>query len=47
MLQVFAANVDRLRGVLFDTVAALPENGARDCLCTNALGGMDPGFELP
>ncbi|MFD0069698.1 S-methyl-5'-thioadenosine phosphorylase [Streptomyces sp. NPDC127574] len=47
VLKVFAANVDRLRGVLFDAVAGLPENGARDCLCTTALGGMDPGFDLP
>ncbi|WP_406201406.1 S-methyl-5'-thioadenosine phosphorylase [Streptomyces sp. NBC_01017] len=47
VLQVFAANVDRLRGVLFDAVAALPANDERDCLCTKALGGMDPGFELP
>ncbi|MEU8791150.1 S-methyl-5'-thioadenosine phosphorylase [Streptomyces sp. NPDC048643] len=47
VLKVFAANVDRLRGVLFDAVAGLPENGTRDCLCTTALGGMDPGFDLP
>ena len=47
VLQVFAANVDRLRGVLFDAVAALPANEERDCRCTTALGGMDPGFELP
>ncbi|MGW7613870.1 S-methyl-5'-thioadenosine phosphorylase [Streptomyces sp. NPDC054766] len=47
VLKVFAANVDRLRGVLFDAVAGLPANGTRDCLCTTALGGMDPGFELP
>jgi 5'-methylthioadenosine phosphorylase len=39
--------VDRLRGVLFDAVAGLPGGGARDCLCTTALGGMDPGFALP
>jgi len=44
---VFAANVDRLRGVLFDAVAALPANETRDCLCTTALDGTDPGFELP
>jgi 5'-methylthioadenosine phosphorylase len=47
VLRVFAANVDRLRGVLFDAVAALPPAGARDCLCATALGGMDPGFALP
>ena len=47
VLRVFAANVDRLRGVLFDAVAALPANEDRDCLCAGALGGMDPGFVLP
>ncbi|WP_240634444.1 MULTISPECIES: S-methyl-5'-thioadenosine phosphorylase [Streptomyces] len=47
VLKVFAANVDRLRDVLFDAVAGLPANETRDCLCTTALGGMDPGFELP
>ena len=47
VLQVFAANVDRLRGVLFDAVAALPADEKRDCPCRTALGGMDPGFELP
>ncbi|GAA3831422.1 hypothetical protein GCM10023083_75140 [Streptomyces phyllanthi] len=47
VLQVFAANVDRLRGVLFDAVGALPANEKRDCLCTGALGGMDPGFAMP
>jgi 5'-methylthioadenosine phosphorylase len=47
VLKVFASNVDRLRDVLYDAVAALPGNGTRDCLCTTALGGMDPGFELP
>ena len=47
VLKVFAANVDRLRGVLFDVVAGLPAGGERDCLCTGALGGMDPGFSLP
>ena len=47
VLRVFAANVDRLRGVLFEAVAALPANEDRDCLCSTALGGMDPGFELP
>ena len=47
VLRVFAANVDRLRGVLFDAVAGLPGEGERDCLCVSALGGMDPGFVLP
>lgn len=47
VLRVFAANVDRLRGVLFDAVAALPASGERDCPCGAALGGMDPGIALP
>jgi 5'-methylthioadenosine phosphorylase len=47
VMEVFAANVDRLRTVLYDAVAGLPADGDRDCLCTRALGGLDPGFQLP
>ncbi len=47
VLEVFAANVDRLRTVLFDVVADLPATEDRACLCTKALGGWDPGFALP
>ncbi|MCX4511439.1 S-methyl-5'-thioadenosine phosphorylase [Streptomyces sp. NBC_01619] len=47
VLKVFAANVDRLRDVLFDAVAGLPANEDRDCLCGNALNGMDTGIKLP
>lgn len=47
VLRVFGANVARLRTVLFDAIAALPATTARDCLCTRALDGMDPGIELP
>ncbi|MEV6393568.1 S-methyl-5'-thioadenosine phosphorylase [Streptomyces sp. NPDC051907] len=47
VLKVFASNVDRLRTVLFDAVAELPANEDRDCLCTRALGGIDPGIQLP
>lgn len=47
VMEVFAANVDRLRTVLFDAVAGLPADGDRDCLCARALGGLDPGFQLP
>ncbi|MFD4631181.1 S-methyl-5'-thioadenosine phosphorylase [Streptomyces sp. NPDC058284] len=48
VLRVFAANVGRLRDVLFDAVAALPTSGEREgCLCAGALGGMDPGIRLP
>lgn len=46
VLAVFAANVDRLRAVLFDVVAALPQNDERDCLCTHALDGLDTGLDL-
>jgi 5'-methylthioadenosine phosphorylase len=45
VLEVFAQNVDRLRTVLFEVVGGLPKD--RDCLCTTALGGQDPGIELP
>ncbi|MFF2651848.1 S-methyl-5'-thioadenosine phosphorylase [Streptomyces sp. NPDC058045] len=47
VLAVFAANVDRLRTVLFDAVAALPRTEDRDCLCTTALHGVKPGITLP
>lgn len=47
VLEVFAANVGRMRNVLFDVVRALPDNGARDCLCVSPLGGQDPGITLP
>ncbi|MFD9287110.1 S-methyl-5'-thioadenosine phosphorylase [Streptomyces sp. NPDC060030] len=47
VLEVFAANVDRLRSVLFDTVAALPADEDRDCVCAHALDGIDTGIDLP
>lgn len=47
VMRVFAANVDRLRGVLFDAVGALPATDGRDCLCAKALQGLDPGIPLP
>lgn len=47
VLRVFAANVDRLRSVLFDAVADLPKAESRDCLCTRALGGQPTGIRLP
>jgi 5'-methylthioadenosine phosphorylase len=47
VLRVFAANVGRLRTVLFDAVGQLPETEDRDCPCGHALEGLDPGFELP
>lgn len=47
VLQVFAANVDRLRSVLFDAVSGLPETGTRNCACAHALDGIDTGVALP
>ncbi|MFI0718961.1 S-methyl-5'-thioadenosine phosphorylase [Streptomyces sp. NPDC021224] len=47
VLEVFAANVGRMRDVLFDVIAALPANSERTCLCVDALGGQDPGIPLP
>jgi 5'-methylthioadenosine phosphorylase len=47
VLEVFAANVGRLRDVLFDAVGRLPATADRTCLCAGALAGMDPGIELP
>jgi 5'-methylthioadenosine phosphorylase len=45
VLQVFAGNVDRLRGVLFDVVKGLPTE--RDCLCARALDGLETGLGTP
>ncbi|MBT2398677.1 S-methyl-5'-thioadenosine phosphorylase [Streptomyces sp. ISL-100] len=47
VFKVFAANVDRLRDVLFDAVAGLPADETRDCLCSHALDGLDTGITLP
>ncbi|RNL74121.1 S-methyl-5'-thioadenosine phosphorylase [Streptomyces sp. I6] len=47
VLTVFAANVDRLRDVLFDAVAGLPADGERDCHCRSALNGLKTGITLP
>ncbi|WP_405457813.1 S-methyl-5'-thioadenosine phosphorylase [Streptomyces sp. NBC_00101] len=47
VLRVFAENVDRLRSVLFDAVAALPSAEDRDCVCARALDGLDTGIVLP
>ncbi|SCK39437.1 methylthioadenosine phosphorylase [Streptomyces sp. WMMB 714] len=45
VLRVFGENVGRLRNVLFDAVAKLPVE--RSCGCSESLGGLDPGIELP
>ncbi|MDI5967123.1 S-methyl-5'-thioadenosine phosphorylase [Streptomyces sp. SL13] len=47
VLKVFAANVGRLRTVLFDVVGALPAAQDRECLCTRALDGLDTGLAAP
>jgi 5'-methylthioadenosine phosphorylase len=47
VLEVFAANVGRMREVLFDVIRELPGSAARDCLCMNSLGGQEPGIALP
>ncbi|MEU2155605.1 S-methyl-5'-thioadenosine phosphorylase [Streptomyces sp. NPDC019396] len=47
VMKVFAANVDRLRGIVFDAVAGLQTTGERACLCSKALDGLDTGIELP
>lgn len=47
VFRVFAENVGRLREVLFDAIAALPDNTARTCLCTGAHTGWDLGIDLP
>jgi 5'-methylthioadenosine phosphorylase len=47
VLEVFAANVGRMRDALFKVIGALPDNGRRDCLCTNPFGGQEPGIALP
>jgi 5'-methylthioadenosine phosphorylase len=39
VFRVFQENTVRLRGLLLDTVAALPQNG--DCSCHHALDGID------
>lgn len=43
---VFGRSVSRLRELLVDVVAALPD-GPRDCLCGHALDGVRTGITLP
>jgi 5'-methylthioadenosine phosphorylase len=42
VLEVFARNVDRLRGVLFSAVGRLSKD--RDCVCSHALDGLATGL---
>ncbi|MEZ0065192.1 5'-methylthioadenosine phosphorylase [Streptacidiphilus sp. MAP12-20] len=45
VLAEFGRNIDRLRGVLAQTVAALPTTEDRDCICAHALDGLETGLE--
>jgi 5'-methylthioadenosine phosphorylase len=45
VFRVFRDNTDRLRSLLFDVVAALPEQG--DCPCGTALDGIATDLVLP
>ena len=42
---LFAANLDRLRGLLADTIAALPEPDG--CACTTWADGLELTYEIP
>jgi len=46
VLRVFAANMDKIRALLLDVVAALPDTSA-DCSCRHSLDGLTLPFELP
>jgi 5'-methylthioadenosine phosphorylase len=45
VFEVFAANIERLRGVLMKVIESLPEE--RDCPCPQALDGLTLPFTLP
>lgn len=45
VLAVFERNIERLKGLLLRTLAALPDADA-DCTCRHALDGMPLPFEL-
>ncbi|MBB2986026.1 S-methyl-5'-thioadenosine phosphorylase [Terracoccus luteus] len=50
VLRVFAANVDRLKGVLRDAIGDLPEpesDADATCPCRRALDGIELPFALP
>ena len=44
VLEVFAASIERLKGLLADVVAALPSD---DCGCRHSLDGLQLPFALP
>ncbi|MEW2289140.1 S-methyl-5'-thioadenosine phosphorylase [Streptomyces sp. NPDC047841] len=43
--EVFARNMEMLRGLVLDTIDLLPAE--RDCRCSRALDGMEPPLGLP
>ncbi|MGW2713747.1 S-methyl-5'-thioadenosine phosphorylase [Streptomyces sp. NPDC001356] len=43
--EVFARNMEMLRGLVLDTIGLLPAE--RDCRCSRALDGMEPPLGLP
>ena len=46
VLRVFAANIEKVRGLLFDAVAELPADDD-DCPCRHGLDGLTLPFDLP
>ena len=44
VFRVFRENVDRLRKLLFEVIAALPRR--RDCPCPHMLDGLETGLDL-
>jgi 5'-methylthioadenosine phosphorylase len=46
VLRAFADNIEKVRALLLDVVAALPDASA-DCSCRHALDGLTLPFELP
>jgi len=46
VLRVFASNIEKVRALLFDVVAALPPTEV-DCSCRHSLDGLKLPFELP
>lgn len=50
VLEVFGRNVERLKGLVRDSVASLPVEGtpaAQDCACRHALDGIALPIDLP
>jgi 5'-methylthioadenosine phosphorylase len=45
VFEVFAKNIERLRGLLLDVIPRLPRD--RSCPCSRALDGLSTGMELP